>query len=306
MSGMDQTNDWPGGGTEHYTTDESWDSRKTTADEYYPTSTDKSAYGATAYPGESTTTTTTQQWTPITTDPSTSAQPTTTASTSQSSATSTATSVSSKSNTDSGSTDSSNVKTIAIAVPVAVVGAIIIAALLFFIFRRGRQRNRNRPIPSAPQVDMVAVPRELQPPPNRSSTWEFAPTNSHDLPFSGPIPGRPVPTTSQARDLDPTSSNHPLTAPIPTDDHQHHLAPTDPPPPAPAPPEGVAPASRPVISPRIPAWPEQPRDRPTSPFDHPLDDAVSEISRRSRDLDDISSVSSFGEDDERRPAMHHP
>ncbi|PWY95304.1 hypothetical protein BO94DRAFT_571899 [Aspergillus sclerotioniger CBS 115572] len=300
MSGMDQTNDRPG---EYYTTEAPWDTYSTTAEEY-ATSTNEVEWGTTRattattehYPGESTTTA--HQWSPFVTETSTSAQPTTaTASTSQSSTTSTTTSsASSKSNS------SNNTKTIAIAVPVAVVGAAIIAALLFFIFRRRRQRNQhhNQPIP---QTDMMAVtvPRDIQPPPNRSSTWEFAPTNSHDIPFSGPIPGRPITTTTptttdQPRNLDPTSSTHTNT--LPTEDplqQEQHLAPTD---------------SRPVITPTIPAWPDQtqpqPQNRPTSPFDHPLDDAVSEISRRSRDLDDISSVSSFGEDDddERRPAMH--
>ncbi|RAL05495.1 uncharacterized protein BO80DRAFT_137987 [Aspergillus ibericus CBS 121593] len=282
MSGMDQTNDWPGGGSEYYTTEASSDSHRTTANEY-ATTTDQWGYVVTQYPGESTTTTTT------------------TTATSQSTATSTATAVSSKSNTNTSSTNTTNTKTIAIAVPVAVVGAVIIASLLFFICRRRRQRNRNHnhPIP-APQANMTPVPRDLHPPPNRSSTWEFAPTNSHDIPFSGPIPGRPVPQHDHPRDLNPSSSIHtgPITTPIPTENR--HLTPNHPPP------ASVAPAqSHPIIPPTIPTWSEQPRDRPTSPFDHPLDDAVSEISRRSRDLDDISSVSSFGEDEERRPAMLH-
>ncbi|KAL5366056.1 hypothetical protein BJX96DRAFT_160252 [Aspergillus floccosus] len=55
---------------------------------------------------------------------------------------------------------------------------------------------------------------------------------------------------------------------------------------------------------------ESHEERPQSPFDHPLDDAMSDISelsdkrlsaqRRGLD-DDVSSVSSFEDDDHRRP-----
>ncbi|OJJ74514.1 hypothetical protein ASPBRDRAFT_63174 [Aspergillus brasiliensis CBS 101740] len=317
MSGPGQgySNNGPGGESE-YTTQEPWGSEHTTTAEYYP--------------GE-TTRTTTQQWTPITTSASSSQSTTTTATATQSSSTSTNTSTSTavKSTSSSGGS-SNNTKTIAIAVPVAVVGAAIIAALLFFILRRRRQQRNRSTIPQTnnnnPPVSMGAVPRQIRSPPQRQqpqqaangATWEFAPTNSHEIPFTGPIPGRPVPpetertipTNNQTRDFSPPTTN------------SHNFHTTAAAAAAATAAAGAGTAAAAEVSnrnsnnhegspqqPTMPAaWPspEARLDRPISPFDHPLDDAVSDISRRSythaRDMDDVSSVSSF-EDDERRPAM---
>ncbi|RDK43466.1 hypothetical protein M752DRAFT_157536 [Aspergillus phoenicis ATCC 13157] len=313
MAGIGGGSNYGPGGDSEFTTQNPWGSERTTTAEYYP--------------GE-TTRTTTQQWTPITTSESSSQPTTTTATTTHSSSTSSSTSTTAVKSTSSTSSSSNNTKTIAIAVPVAVVGAAIIAALLFFILRRRRQQRTRSIIPQTnndnPPVSMGAVPRQVRSPPQQrrpqlaanGATWEFAPTNSHDIPFTGPIPGRPVsgetehiiPTNNQPRDFSPPTTNN----------HNFHTAATA----AAAAGAGTAAAAAAEVpnrdnnsyerspQPTMPAaWPspEARLDRPISPFDHPLDDAVSEISRRSythaRDMDDVSSVSSF-EDDERRPAMH--
>ncbi|KAI2909005.1 hypothetical protein CBS11852_129 [Aspergillus niger] len=301
----------PGGDSE-FTTQNPWGSERTTTAEYYP--------------GE-TTRTTTQQWTPITTSESSSQPTTTTATTTHLSSTSSSTSTTAVKSTSSASSSSNNTKTIAIAVPVAVVGAAIIAALLFFILRRRRQQRTRSIIPQTnndnPPVSMGAVPRQVRSPPQRrpqqaanGATWEFAPTNSHDIPFTGPIPGRPVP--EETEHIIPTNNQPRNFSPPTTNNHNFHTAATA----AAAAGAGTAAAAAAEVPNRdnntherspqstMPAvWPspEARLDRPISPFDHPLDDAVSEISRRSythaRDMDDVSSVSSF-EDDERRPAMH--
>ncbi|PYH35913.1 uncharacterized protein BO87DRAFT_385009 [Aspergillus neoniger CBS 115656] len=277
MAGIGGGSNYNPGGESEFTTQDPWGSEHTTTAKYYP--------------GE-TTRTTTQQWTPITTTV--------------------------KSTSSSGSSSSNN-QTIAIAVPVAVVGAAIIAAILFFILRRRRQKRNRSTLPQTnnnqPPVGMGAVPRQVRSPPQQQrpqqaangATWEFAPTNSHDIPFTGPIPGRPVP--QEPEHMNPTN-NHPRDfSPPSTNNHNFHTTAT-----AAAAAAAEVPNrdnNNPERSPQptMPAaWPspEARLDRPISPFDHPLDDAVSEISRRSythpRDMDDVSSVSSF-EDDERRPAM---
>ncbi|PYH74395.1 uncharacterized protein BO88DRAFT_9743 [Aspergillus vadensis CBS 113365] len=317
MAGIGGGSNYNPGGESEFTTQDPWGSEHTTT--------------ATYYPGE-TTRTTTQQWTPITTSES-SSQPTTataTATHSSSTSSSTSTSTAVKSTSSSGSSSSNN-QTIAIAVPVAVVGAAIIALLLFFILRRRRQKRNRATISQTninqPPVSMGAVPRQVRSPPQQQrpqqaangATWEFAPTNSHDIPFTGPIPGRPVP--QEPEHINPTN-NHPRDfSPPSTNNHNFHTAATAAAAAAAGAGAGAAAAAAAEVpnrdnnnperspQPTMPAaWPspEARLDRPISPFDHPLDDAVSEISRRSythaRDMDDVSSVSSF-EDDERRPAM---
>ncbi|PYH90016.1 hypothetical protein BO71DRAFT_402584 [Aspergillus ellipticus CBS 707.79] len=295
-----------GGSTDHQTTEDYWDSETTSAawdDSATTNYWDNTATQIIAtHTKPSEVTTTTQQWTPVLS--TTGSQTTTSQTATQASTTSSSTSSASSNSSGSGN----NTKTIAIAVPVAVVGAAIIAGLLFFIMRRRRQRSRNSPPPN-PQVDMGVVPRQAVP--RSGNTWEFAPASSHDIPFSGPIPGRPVTqpghSANSSRDLDATSSSQNLTAAAQStprepamNDYEEHRKTT-----------AATRTSMPVISPSIPVWQDQRHSRPISPFDHPLDDAISEVSHISgqrsvahhRDLDDISSVSSF-EDDERRPAIH--
>ncbi|PWY89954.1 hypothetical protein BO70DRAFT_377171 [Aspergillus heteromorphus CBS 117.55] len=327
--GMGEDGYGPGDGTGQQTTEEYWDSRTTLAAWYdsltteyadetttaMPTATDMQTTTKHTRPDHGTMMTiTTQQWTTIPSIDATtgSISQTTTTTTTTSEATTQATTMSSSTSSassnsagDGGSSSGSNTTAIAIAVPVAVVGVAIIAGLLFFLMRRRRQRSRIPP--PDPQDNMRTVPRQAGP--QNGSTWEFGPASSHDVPFSGPIPGRPVTHHSQSsvdstRHIDASSSSQNLTTaaqsapdeePAMQDYSERH----------------EARISMPVISQSIPVWQEPRHDRPTSPFDHPLDDSISEISHMSdprqsaahhRDLDDISSVSSF-EDDERRPAI---
>ncbi|PYH49486.1 uncharacterized protein BP01DRAFT_352958 [Aspergillus saccharolyticus JOP 1030-1] len=225
--------------------------------------------------------------------------------------------------TSSAKSTTSNTKTLAIAIPVAIVGAAIILGLLFFLLSRRRRRRRGRILASTSQVDVVTVPRQpILPQPQQHSPrslqsaqatpWGLGSTNNtHNIPFTGPIPyssldHHPTPT-AQSRSLETTDSHHNLTAGIDTTIEQ--------PPPYSTRPEPAGtsiPSTTVMTGGGAPSRQSSRRERPTSPFDHPLDDTVSEISRYSRgpslvhraSLDEISSVSSMG-DDERRPAMRH-
>ncbi|PYH83101.1 hypothetical protein BO82DRAFT_45938 [Aspergillus uvarum CBS 121591] len=230
------------------------------------------------------------------------------------------TSTSSASSSSSSSSSNNNTRTLAIAIPVAVAGTAIIFGLLLFLLRRRRRRLRGHAIPSASQVDVVTVPRQPilpQPqqnlprsPPPQATPWGFTNASTHNIPFTGPMPydtsnhSSDHLATSQSRSLDAPASQHSLTPGINTTLEQ--------PPPYSRHPERAEVDISPVTSTDVPSRQVSRRERPTSPFDHPLDDTISEISRYSRgpslvhraSLDEISSVSSMG-DDERRPAMRH-
>ncbi|RHZ61479.1 hypothetical protein CDV55_101713 [Aspergillus turcosus] len=192
------------------------------------------------------------------------------------------------------SSGSSNTKTIAIAVPVSVVGAALLLGALFLLLRRRRRKTRQEN-PSDLAVDMAQTTRTNLLPQNGTS-WNVGHTGSHEIPFEGPFPSQ-------------TASNNHI-PPIQPYDHQINATPRAQPSTlsVPTPPAGVTehrqtegglglPETSPVTA--------GSGDRPRSPFDHPLDDAMSEVSglsdRRgathSRDLDDISSVSSIDDDD---------
>ncbi|RAH76193.1 hypothetical protein BO86DRAFT_27550 [Aspergillus japonicus CBS 114.51] len=232
----------------------------------------------------------------------------------------TSTTTSSTSTSSASSSSSSNTKTLAIAIPVAVAGAAIILGLLLCLLRRRRRRLRGHAIPSTSQVDVVTVPRQPilpQPqqnlprsPPPQATPWGFTNASTHNIPFTGPMPYDTSNhlsdrlATSQSRSLDAPASQPSLTPGINTTLEQ--------PPPYSRHPERAEADISPVTGTDVPSRQVSRRERPTSPFDHPLDDTISEISRYSRgpslvhraSLDEISSVSSMG-DDERRPAMRH-
>ncbi|RAL17004.1 uncharacterized protein BO97DRAFT_81244 [Aspergillus homomorphus CBS 101889] len=226
---------------------------------------------------------------------------------------------SSTSTSSANSSNSNTTKTLAIAIPVAVVGAAIIFGLLFFFLRRRRRRRRGHAIPSTSQVDVVTVPRQpILPKPRNSprsqppqgTPWGFTANDTHSIPFTGPIPysssnlSGDLLAPNQSRSLDTAASHQNSPAGIDT--------PLEQPPPYTTQPGRAETSVSPVIDTGAPSRHGSRRERPTSPFNHPLDDAVSDISRYSRgpslvhraSLDDISSVSSMG-DDERQPAMRH-
>ncbi|PKX93650.1 uncharacterized protein P174DRAFT_420240 [Aspergillus novofumigatus IBT 16806] len=196
------------------------------------------------------------------------------------------------------SSGSSNTKTIAIAVPVSVVGAALLLGALFLLLRRRRRKTRQED-PSDLQVDMAHTTRTNLLPQN-GTPWNVGHARSHEILFDGPYP-------SQAASNDHIPPSQPY-------NHQINATPRSQPPTlsVPTPPAGVSEHRQPEgglglpeTSPVTPGWRAGSEDRPRSPFDHPLDDAMSEVSglsdRRgathSRDLDDISSVSSIGDDE---------
>ncbi|RHZ50035.1 uncharacterized protein CDV56_105759 [Aspergillus thermomutatus] len=200
--------------------------------------------------------------------------------------------------TGDSSSGSSNTKTIAIAVPVSIVGAALLLGALFLLLRRRRRKTRQEN-PSNLQVDMAQTTRTNLLPHNGSS-WNVGHAHSHEIPFEGPYPSqaastnRVPPTQPYSHEINETSRSQPSTLSVP------------------AAPAGVTESrqpesgfGRPETSPVTAGWQAGSEDRPRSPFDHPLDDAMSEVSglsdRRgathSRDLDDISSVSSISDDE---------
>lgn len=193
---------------------------------------------------------------------------------------------------------SSNTKTIAIAVPVSVVGAALLLGALFLLLRRRRRKTRQEK-PSDLQVDKAQTTRTnlLQ---QNGTPWNVGHARSHEILFDGPYP-------SQA-----ASNDH--IPPVQSYNHQINATPRSQPPTLSVhtPPAAVTENRQPEgglglpeTSPVTAGWRAGSEDRPRSPFDHPLDDAMSEVSglsdRRgathSRDLDDISSVSSIGDDE---------
>ncbi|KAF7128538.1 hypothetical protein CNMCM5793_003326 [Aspergillus hiratsukae] len=200
--------------------------------------------------------------------------------------------------TGDSSSGSSNTKTIAIAVPVSVVGAALLFGALFLLLRRRRRKTRQKN-PSDLAVDMGQTTRASLLPQNGTS-WTVGHAGSHEIPFEGPFPSQAAPNNH----IQPTQPY----------DHQINATPRAQPSalPVPTPPPGVTEHRQTEVGLALPetsaaaaGWQAGSGDRPRSPFDHPLDDAMSEVSglsdRRgathSRDLDDISSVSSIGEDE---------
>jgi hypothetical protein len=130
--------------------------------------------------------------------------------------------------------------------------------------------------------------------------WNVGHARSHEILFDGPYPSQAAsndhipPSQPYNHQINATPRSQPPTLSVPTspagitEDRQ---------------PEGGS--GLPETSPVTAGWRAGSEDRPRSPFDHPLDDAMSEVSglsdRRgathSRDLDDISSVSSIGDDE---------
>ncbi|EAW22189.1 uncharacterized protein NFIA_008660 [Aspergillus fischeri NRRL 181] len=198
------------------------------------------------------------------------------------------------------SSGSSNTKTIAIAVPVSVVGAALLLGALFLLLRRRRRKTRQEN-PSDLQVDMAQATRTNLLPQN-GTPWNVGHARSHEILFDGPYPSQTA------------SNDHIPIRPAQSSNHQINTTPRSQPPTLsiPTPPAGVTEHRQPEgglglpeTSPVTAGWRAGSEDRPRSPFDHPLDDAMSEVSglsdRRgathSRDLDDISSVSSIGDDE---------
>ncbi|KAH1460838.1 hypothetical protein KXX13_007520 [Aspergillus fumigatus] len=197
------------------------------------------------------------------------------------------------------SSGSSDTKTIAIAVPVSVVGAALLIGALFLLLRR-RRRKTQQENPSDLQVDM-AQPTRTNLLPQNDTPWNGH-ARSHEILFDGPYPSQTA------------SNDHIPIRPAQPFNHQINMTPRSPPPTlsVPTSPAGVTEHRQPEVglglpetSPVTAGWRAGSVDRPRSPFDHPLDDAMSEVSglsdRRgathSRDLDDISSVSSIGDDE---------
>lgn len=194
------------------------------------------------------------------------------------------------------SSGSSNTNTIAIAVPVSVVGAALLLGALLLLLRRRRRRTRRENPPDL-AVDMAQTTTNLLP--QDGASWNVGLAGSHEIPFGGPFPPQ-------------AASNNPIT-PIQPYDHQINATPTAQPPilSVPTSPAGATERRQsegglglPETSAAAAGWQARSGDRPRSPFDHPLDDAVSEVSgpsdrgaTHSRDLDDISSVSSIGDDE---------
>ncbi|GIK04945.1 hypothetical protein Aspvir_009044 [Aspergillus viridinutans] len=209
---------------------------------------------------------------------------------------STSSSTGTPSQTGDSSSGSSNTKTIAIAVPVSVVGAALLLGALFLLLRRRRRKTRQEN-PSNRQVDKAQATRTNLLPHN-GIPWNVGHARSHEVLFDGPYPSHAA------------SNDHiPPTEPY---NHQINTTPRSQPPTlsVPTPPVGVTEHRRSEggfglleTSPVTAGLQAGSEDRPRSPFDHPLDDAMSEVSglsdRRgvthSRDLDDISSVSSIGD-----------
>lgn len=208
---------------------------------------------------------------------------------------------------------------VAIAVPVSIVGALIIAALIFFLLRRRNRQKRNKALPSTDNLIM--------------STAASTPAQTHPQPypplFPSTQPHAPALFAAAAPPAEPSSprhlsnqNNNPATAPAiniahdsdsdpirpdsqllpPVAGHQHHQQQHQQQQPERHP-------HAPYHSSRDPTseqnnWPNAAAEtRPRSPFDHPLDDRLSVMSALSdqrahpHDRDDVSSVSSVSDDE---------
>ncbi|KAF7179101.1 hypothetical protein CNMCM7691_008030 [Aspergillus felis] len=199
------------------------------------------------------------------------------------------------SQTGDSSSGSSNTKTIAIAVPVSVVGAALLLGALFLLLRR-RGRKTRQENPSNLDVDMAQATRTNLLPHN-GIPWNVGHARSHEIHFDGPYPSQAasnehIPEAQPYNQINAAPRSQPATLSVPTPpaavtEHRQ--------------PEGGF--GLPETSPVTAGLRAGSEDRPRSPFDHPLDDAMSEVSglseRRgvthSHDLDDISSVSSIGD-----------
>ncbi|GFF78441.1 hypothetical protein IFM53868_02341 [Aspergillus udagawae] len=199
------------------------------------------------------------------------------------------------SQTGASSSGSNNTKTIAIAVPVSVIGAALLLGALFLLLRRRRRKTRQEN-PSNLHVDMAQATRTNLLPHN-GIPWNVGHARSHETLFDGPYPSQAasndhIPEAQPYNQLNAVPRSQPATLSVPTPpaaDTEHRQ-----------PEGGFGLTETSSVTAGLQAGGE---DRPRSPFDHPLDDAMSEVSglsdRRgathSRDLDDISSVSSIGD-----------
>ncbi|EAW07175.1 uncharacterized protein ACLA_018790 [Aspergillus clavatus NRRL 1] len=193
---------------------------------------------------------------------------------------------------NSNNNNNNTARTIAIAVPVSVVGAALLFGALFFFLRRRRRRTRPE-ISSSSHIDVSQSTRANLLSLNGSS-WGVGQTRS-PTPFEVPLP-----SATASTDRFSTIQPYPHHAPAsPTPRSLTFPLPASPATQAEQPGQHQTPPSAAEVSPAS-------EHRPGSPFDHPMDDAMSEVSRLSdrresvhdRDLDDdVSSVSSISDDE---------
>lgn len=193
-----------------------------------------------------------------------------------------------------------NTKKLAVSITVPIVVVLLaILALVVFLVRRRRRRRAEKAATSSSEVDSPGNGNGVSHLQFNGQSWDIMPTPSHDVPFTGPIPRKPVPQVSQVPADEPYS-------PVPRS-RSHTLQDTssqnsargvDPP---------VAEGRQlPLIDTNIAAMEakEANGSRSRSTLDDPENDAVSDISDRSdgrvdsraRDRGDISPVSSISED----------
>ena len=201
---------------------------------------------------------------------------------------------------------------VAIAVPVAVVGALIIAALIYFFLRRRNRQKRNKAVPSADHLVMstaASTPAHTQPypppfpSPQPHSPAPFAavpaePSPHHSNPNINIEPPAAVATRGDSP-VRPTSqlppTDHPAILVAGADQQQHQQQPERQP---------YHSSGDPIAERNL--WHNAAattEPRPRSPFDHPMDDQLSVMSAMSErrahphDRDDASSVSSVSDDE---------
>ncbi|KAG2421064.1 hypothetical protein HFD88_000680 [Aspergillus terreus] len=194
---------------------------------------------------------------------------------------------------------------VAIAVPVAVVGTIVLAALIFFLLKR-RQRKQPKNVLSSPsQTEMNLGPASSHQ--QSRALWTSVPQPAENSAAfaAASIPRRPVPQTGDQEIPAQGPGRRGMSSESGRGQSRfiEHENLDDVPRGAP-----VVIAAQRSVEQRPGTGQCHSQGRPQSPFDHPLDDAMSDISelsdkrlssqRRGLD-DDVSSVSSFEDDDHR-------
>ncbi|KAF9887412.1 Mucin-12 [Aspergillus nanangensis] len=193
---------------------------------------------------------------------------------------------------------------VAIAVPIAVVGAAIVAAILFLVFkrrRRQRQHQLQKAILTPSHTEM-----NLAPPLHNNYSWVSSPRASQSTSF-GPIPRRPDTLPAPQIHVQDEEGRSRGQTPVQSRFTEHENSP----------PGTAAMVGQNAVEeerrPTTTTTTASRGDRSPSPFDDPLDDdAMSDISEisgrgggtgrhRGNDVDDdVSSVSSFEDDEDRR------